>query len=121
MRTHPTFAHLSEASIATLIGRSALSRFASDHILIRQGDPSDAAFLLLDGEVDVIVETLYGPVHLARRPRNTLLGELGAFADLPRTATVRAVGDIEVLVIARGELLRLGRDHPDLLLGIINQ
>src|SRR5438477_3389436 len=28
MRAHPTFAHLSEASIATLIDRSALSRFA---------------------------------------------------------------------------------------------
>jgi len=121
MRTHPTFAHLSEASIATLIDRSVLSRFASDDVLIRQGDPSDAAFLLLDGEVDVIVETLYGPVHLARRSRNTLLGELGAFADLPRTATVRTVTAVEVLRIAREDLLEIGRDNPDLLLGVIQQ
>ncbi len=121
MRTHPTFAHLSEASIAGLIDRSALSRFASGHVLIRQGDTSDAAFLLLDGEVDVVVETLYGPVHLARRTRNTLLGELGAFANLPRTATVRTLTAVEVLRIAREDLLKIGRDNPDLLLDVIQQ
>ena len=121
MRLHPTFAHLSEASIAGLITRSALSRFAGDHVLIRQGDPSDAAFLLLDGEVDVVVETLYGPVHLARRSRNTLLGELGAFANLPRTATVRTLTAVEVLRIAREDLLTVGRDNPDLLLEVIQQ
>jgi CRP-like cAMP-binding protein len=121
MRTHPTFAHLSEASIAGLIDRSALSCFASGHVLIRQGDTSDAAFLLLDGEVDVVVETLYGPVHLARRTRNTLLGELGAFANLPRTATVRTLTAVEVLRIAREDLLKIGRDNPDLLLDVIQQ
>jgi serine phosphatase RsbU (regulator of sigma subunit) len=121
MRRHPTFAHLSEASIAGLIERSALFRFAGDHVLIRQGDPSDAAFLLLDGEVVVVVETLYGPVHLAQRSRNTLLGELGAFANLPRTATVRTLTAVEVLRIAREDLLTVGRDNPALLLEVIQQ
>src|SRR5260221_13300846 len=121
MRRHPTFARLSEASIAGLIDRSALFRFAGDHVLIRQGDPSDAAFLLLDGEVDVVVETLYGPVHLARRSRHTLLGELDAFANLPRTPTVRTLTAVEVLRIAREDLLTIGRDNPALLLEVIQQ
>src|SRR5258708_25375116 len=84
MRTHPTFAHLSEASIAGLIDRRALSYFASGHVLIRQDDTRYAAFLLLDGEDDVFVDTLYRPLHLAPRTRNPLLRDLRAFTTMPR-------------------------------------
>jgi serine phosphatase RsbU (regulator of sigma subunit) len=121
MRTHPSFAHLPPLSVAGLIERSALARFAAGELLIRQGEMSDAAFLLLGGEVEIVVETHYGPVHLARRGRNTLLGELGAFARLPRTATVRAVEPVRALRIERDELLQIGRANPDLLLAIIQQ
>jgi len=121
MRAHPSFAHLPAASVAGLIERSALAHFAAGELLIRQGDVSDAAFLLLAGEVEIVVETLYGPVHLARRGCNTLLGELGAFAKLPRTATVRALAPVQALRIGRDELLAIGRANPDLLLAIIQQ
>jgi sigma-B regulation protein RsbU (phosphoserine phosphatase) len=121
MRTHPSFAHLPTPAVAGLIERSALAHFAADEALIRQGDVSDAAFLLLGGEVEILVETHYGPVHLARRGCNTLLGELGAFAKLPRTATVRALEPVRALRIERDELLQIGRANPDLLLAIIQQ
>jgi sigma-B regulation protein RsbU (phosphoserine phosphatase) len=121
IRAHPSFVHLPAAAVERLIERSALAHFAADQMLIRQGDVSDAAFLLLGGEVEVVVETLYGPVPLARRSRNALLGELGAFADLPRTATVRALVPVRALRIERDELLRIGRANPDLLLAIIQQ
>jgi phosphoserine phosphatase RsbU/P len=121
MRTHPSFAHLPPSAVAGLIERSALAHFAADELLIRQGDMSDAAFLLLGGEVEILVETHYGPVHLARRGCNTLLGELGAFARLPRTATVRALEPVQALRIERNELLQVGRANPDLLLAIIQQ
>ena len=121
LHAHPSFAHLPAAAIATLIERGAPSRFAPTEVLIQQDTPSDGAYLLLAGEVDIIVETLYGPVHLARRGSGALLGELGAFADLPRTATVRASSEVEALHFARDDLVRIGRANPDLLLGIIQQ
>jgi sigma-B regulation protein RsbU (phosphoserine phosphatase) len=121
MRTHPSFAHLPAPAVAGLIERSALAHFAAGDLLIHQGDVSDAAFLLLGGEVEILVETHYGPVHLARRGCNTLLGELGAFAKLPRTATVRALEPVQALRIERDELLQIGRANPDLLLAIIQQ
>src|SRR5258707_1032325 len=91
LRAHPNFARLPAATIEALLRRATLGCFPAGHVLIQQDAPSDAAYLLLDGEVDIEVETTYGPVHLARRGANTLLGELGAFAALPRTATVRAI------------------------------
>src|SRR4051794_27613457 len=121
MRAHPSFAHLPASSVAGLIARCALAHFAAGELLIRQGDASDAAFLLLGGEVEILVETHYGPVHLARRGSNTLLGELGAFAKLPRTATVRALEPVQALRIGRDDLLQVGRANPDLLLAIIQQ
>jgi sigma-B regulation protein RsbU (phosphoserine phosphatase) len=121
MRAHPSFVHLPAAAVVGLIERSALAHFAADELLIRQGDSSDGAFLLLGGEVEIVVETLYGPVPLARRSGNALLGELGAFASLPRTATVRALVPVRALRIERDELLRIGRANPDLPLAIIQQ
>src|SRR5438477_12321416 len=121
MRAHPSFAELPAAALAGLIERSALVDFAADQTLVRQGDASDAAFLLLAGEVEIVVETLYGPVPLARRSRNALLGELGAFANLPRTATVRALVPVRALRIGRDDLVHTGRANPELLLAVIQQ
>ena len=50
-----------------------------------------------------------------------LIGEIGVLADLPRTASVKAVTPSKVYRISRPELLQIGRKTPDLLLFIIGQ
>ena len=61
-------------------------------VLMRQGEVSDAAYFLESGSVLVYAETPYGPVSLATLEGPRLVGEIGAFADLERTASVKAVG-----------------------------
>jgi serine phosphatase RsbU (regulator of sigma subunit) len=90
-------------------------------ILVQQGEASDAAFLLSQGTVSVYAETLFGSVPLATVHAPQLIGEIGVLADLPRTATIKAVASATVYRISRSELLEIGRKNPDFLLFIIGQ
>jgi phosphoserine phosphatase RsbU/P len=90
-------------------------------ILVQQGEASDAAFFLNQGTMSVYAETLFGSVPLATVHAPQLIGEIGVLADLPRTASVKAVTSSKVYRISRPELLKIGRKTPDLLLFIIGQ
>ncbi len=89
--------------------------------LVRQGEPSDAAFFLDDGAVEVYAETAYGAAPLATLQAPRLIGEIGAFAGLPRTASIAATTPARLYEIGRAELLALGRQSPDLLLKALEQ
>ena len=121
LRAHPTFSHLSEDALRGLLRTGALVAYSAGEVLIRQEMPSDAAYLIVHGEVDVTVESTYGQVHLARLSTNSLLGDLGVFASLPRSATVTARTSVEALRIDREQLLHVGQASPAVLLSVINQ
>lgn len=121
LRDHAAFACLPEATLARLVAGGEIVDVAADTVLLQQGDPSDSAYLLLAGEVEVLVETSYGPVPLAQLCCPALVGELGVFANLPRSAMVRTRTPVRALRLPRDELLLAGRQNPDLLLTVIAQ
>src|SRR5262245_61439559 len=90
LREHPAFGALPEPELKTLIVHSDLFEFTPGELLLRQHAPSDSVLLIVKGEADVFVETSQGQVQLGRMSRGALVGEIGVFADLPRTASVRA-------------------------------
>ncbi len=90
-------------------------------ILVRQGEPSETAFLLEAGSVLVYAETSYGAVPLATLHAPCMIGEIGVLANLPRTASVRAAEAVRVAPIARAELIAFGQRSPSLLLAVIEQ
>lgn len=121
LRRQPILAALPTATLEGLARQGDVMAVGAAAILVRQGAASDAAYLLLSGEADVFVETAYGAVTLAPLSAGALFGEIGVFADLPRTATVRARSAVQVLRITRDAMLDLGRRNPDLLLSVIGQ
>lgn len=95
--------------------------FGPGDILMRQGEASDNAFLLEEGSVLVYAETSYGAVPLATLEAPRLIGEIGVFANIPRTASVRAVGSAKALSVSKASLLAFGEKSPALLLAVIEQ
>ena len=90
-------------------------------VLVRQGDKSHSAFFLDEGEIIVYAETSYGETILATHRAPRLIGEIGALAGLPRTASMRASGDVVLFEIARERLLELGLKYPNILLSAVQQ
>ena len=75
--------------------------------LIREGEPGDEFFVVVDGEVEV---QRHGR-RIARLTEGSYVGEIALLSRSPRTATVVAVTPLRVLAIA-------GRDFVELLDGL---
>jgi sigma-B regulation protein RsbU (phosphoserine phosphatase) len=117
---NPLLGQMTERALKSLMTGSVVVEIGANEHLIRQGAPSDAAYLLVDGEVDVLVENSYGPVHMARLSAGAVVGEIGVFTDLPRNASVVAIGPARALRLARDDILAAGNDSPRFLRSIMS-
>ncbi len=120
--SHPEITRFAFAELAAdLIAALPPRLLAPGETLMRQGEASDAAWFLETGSLLVRAETLYGPVPIATLDAPCLIGEIGAFTGLARTASVEATTQTRVYRIDRARLVALGREKPDLLLSVIGQ
>ena len=87
--------------------------FPAGHELIRQGGRSGSLFVLKTGEMEVIRDGKF--VSAVNRP-GAIFGEMSVLLDQPHSATVRAVTDVEVYVIA--DALKVLESHPSWTLQI---
>ncbi len=87
--------------------------------LIRQGEPADALWILVRGELSVSVTAAdSAPCELAPVTAPGYVGEVGLLKGIPRTATVRASQDAALLRIGGPDFLaalEAGRPSPSLL------
>src|SRR5215472_6991434 len=117
----PIFARLEPGCLAVVAERCGFARFPAGATIMAQGCASDFADVILDGEVDVLVDTAAGRVNVATLGRHRIVGELGAVAATPRSATIVARSDLRVLRIERGNLMRLTAEYPAIGVAIIGE
>jgi NTE family protein len=79
-------------------------------MLVAQGGPSDSLFLVLHGALAVRKTGYLEPIAELRA--GELVGEIGFFADVPRTADVIAIRDTSVLALTRPAYLKLVEEAP---------
>jgi zinc transporter ZupT len=80
-------------------------------VLFRAGDPADALFIVAHGTVEVLVAAAAGQAgaehRLAELGPGQAFGEMALLSGGPRTATVRAQGDVDLLEIDRADFEQL--------------
>ena len=103
-----------------------LMAFASERLsfrpgqeLFKQGDAGDSAYIVVEGEADVLVNTPNGALKVATLKRNDIIGEIAILCDVPRTATVAASTDLVTLKITKDLFFRLVTDFPDMAIEIM--
>ncbi len=116
---HPIFAHFDRAALHAVAAHCSVATFAAGDTIMRQGDPGNFAYLILEGEADVFVEIPARRIPMATLGRHTTIGELGAFTDMPRTATVIARTELVTLRIERETLMSLAADFPAIPVAVI--
>jgi NTE family protein len=122
---HSTFAweDVSEdfALFRTLTSEQRLKAFGAmvrqdllrGQMLMAQGEPSDSLFVVLHGALTVRRSGDSAPIAEIRA--GELVGEIGFFANLPRTADVIAIRDTSVLVLTREAYQTLAEDSPTIV------
>jgi sigma-B regulation protein RsbU (phosphoserine phosphatase) len=121
IRAASAFRELSDANLAILIEAAELETFDPDAVLMVQGDASDFAMLILEGEVTVSAESARGAVPISTLHAPSLVGELGALAQLPRSASARACTPVTALRFGRAALVEVARATPSLLIDVIGR
>ena len=89
--------------------------------LCRQGEQADAAYLIIEGEADIILDGPAGPITVATLGANEIVGEMGILGDAPRNATVCAKSRLVCLRIAKDPFMRMVREFPTMAISIMRE
>jgi small-conductance mechanosensitive channel/CRP-like cAMP-binding protein len=87
--------------------------YGAGETIVRQGQEGQSMFVVLQGEVSVVLEPKRHEV--ARIQRGGYFGEMSLLTGDPRTATVLAVGDVTVVEIGAELFRRVIAAHPEAL------
>ncbi len=114
----PLFSGLSQEALESLVAELTLVQLAPAEVLFHEGDPGDALYVIVEGEVAVQAE---GPprVEMARLGPGAFIGEVALMTDQPRSATISAIGDAELLRIDRATLKRVLATHGEVLAAVL--
>ena len=95
LRTLPAFRGERDRALRSLAALVDVAEIPAGQVLTNQGDYGRQAFLVLEGSAEVRV----GDEHVATIGAGEFTGEMAMLDGHPRSATVRAVTRMEVLVV----------------------
>lgn len=112
LRKVPLFAKIEPARLKLLAFTSEHLQFVPGQSLCRQGEPGDAAFIVLEGTADVIVESDQGPTTVASVGKHDIVGEIAILCNVPRTASVVATTPLTALRVSKDGFFNLVTQFP---------
>jgi len=122
LRAIPLFASLGESDLGALSGLLRERRFAKGAIVLAQGDPGDALFLIGDGQLKVAVFGEDGrEVILSVLTAGGFFGEMSLLDDEPRSAHVIAMTDAVLFQLRRDDFRARLRASPDLGVALLRE
>ncbi len=121
LRKIPLFSRIEPSKLKLLAFTSERVIFKRGDVLFRQGDMGDAAYILIEGDAEVLVNSSRGEIRVARLGANDIVGEIAILVDIPRTATVRAETDLVTLRISKELFFRLITEFPQIAVEIMRE
>ncbi len=113
LRRIPLFANIESAKLKLMCFASERITYKSGQSLWEQGDIGDAAFIIIEGTADVIVNR-EAPMVVAQVGKDDIVGEIAILVDIPRTATVTPTSELTALKITKDLFFRMITDFPEM-------
>jgi CRP-like cAMP-binding protein len=88
-------------------------------IIFHEGNPSDCAYIIGMGSIEIIATTSAGDKVLGTLGENEIFGEMGLIDGLPRSATARASEATTVYIVTPKTFKQLLHKNPKALLPIL--
>lgn len=115
VRAVDLFARLDDELLAAVADASHVEAFTSGQRLITQGAAADGAWIILEGEVELLrngeAVASYGP--------GRMVGDLSLLSGTPHSVDAVASRDGVRLVLGIGEFRAAVRNHPDVAFELI--
>ena len=114
------FEELSRREIENIARIAYQRHYNAGEVIIHEGQNAAGMYIMVDGQAEVTKILEDGTIlHLTTLENSELFGDVGLLDSSPRTATVRATRDSNVIGFFRPELLELMNSNPRLASKII--
>jgi putative ABC transport system ATP-binding protein len=118
LRSITIFAGIDTPRLRLLAFTSMRTRFEAGETLFRQGEDSDAAYVIISGSADVLIDTGHGPVVISQVGENVIVGEMGIVTGEPRSATIMTTTELTALRLRKEVFLALMAEFPQMALSV---
>ncbi len=115
----PIFAGIDRSKLKLLAFTSERIHFDENQEIFHQGDAGDRAYVVIEGEVNVILESAAGQTTVATLGRNQLFGEMALLSKIPRTTTLRARTPLVLLSINQDVFMRMVEENSDIAIAMM--
>lgn len=119
MRLHPEknplLGHLPDDVMQELLSSALVEKFNPGDTFIHEGEPSDSIYFITWGEVAI----MKGEHEIDRSRSGAVIGEMGVLTKSPRSASIKAVEEIETLKIMADDFNRVLDGHPAILRSLL--
>lgn len=96
-----------------------VKKLAKGDILFREGDPSDAMYVIKAGRIAITKAKGAGEIILAEKVNGEMLGEMAFFDNKPRSAGAKAIADSEVIALPFASLHAQFKTFPEWLKAMV--
>lgn len=98
-----------------------IQKFTDGETIFSEGESSSEMFVVRTGQVEISKNVGGHALRLAVLDRGAFFGEMSLLEGLPRSATARAIGDVQLLVLRPGSLLLQIRRDPTFAFELLQQ
>jgi HEAT repeat protein/ATP/ADP translocase len=119
LREIPMFSKLSPEDLEKIAEIAQEQLFLSRSTLCREGDPGNTLFIIVSGRVDVIISAGKKENIIASRGPGEFVGEMAILESAPRSATLKARGEVRVLVIDGDSFNTILLDRPEVAVSVL--
>lgn len=113
LRSIPLFADCEPVHLQVLAFSAQRHDFAAGERLVSQGGKGLAAFLILDGLVELTRDDGDGPRRLGDAGPGAFLGEIAMIADRPYSISAVARSPVQAVLIDRALFMRVAEEYPE--------
>lgn len=119
LRRVPLFEDLPPDELKQVASIAQERLFEDGELLVKQGTTGEEMFIIVSGEVTVLLETEEGVQEIARRGSGEYVGEMAIISQEPRMATLQAEGDVRALCLDQERFEQILRHRPEASLAVI--
>lgn len=121
IRRFPIFNKIAPAKQKLLCFSSERLTYNAGQEIFHMGDPGDACYVVIDGQIEISVDRPNGKgtLLLSTVGPNGIIGEIAIFGQVPRTASACAKTRVEVLRISADLFRSVIRENPDAAIELI--
>eukprot|EP00614_Pseudopedinella_elastica_P011081 CAMPEP_0172595798 /NCGR_PEP_ID=MMETSP1068-20121228/15442_1 /TAXON_ID=35684 /ORGANISM="Pseudopedinella elastica, Strain CCMP716" /LENGTH=644 /DNA_ID=CAMNT_0013394505 /DNA_START=15 /DNA_END=1946 /DNA_ORIENTATION=+ len=107
LKSVPLLAMLTDDELIQVANSMRVQCFGPGEVIIEEGQKGERFYIINDGEVAVSKNNGGTEVEITRLSNQEYFGERALIREEPRKATIKAVGEVECLVLERAAFLKL--------------